>query len=217
MAVKDYFKVLGVAQGASVEEVRKAYRHLSRDNHPDKFTDREEKRKAEGTFADMTEAFNVLTNAERRKAWEEEVRLSASGESSAEREAKGYYKAGLVKLNEGRAAEAVKLFKAALHLDSGPSMYHAGMAKALEKTQAYGEAARSWDEAIKKEPYNAKHYRAAGACLEKAGMAIRARRMYEASLKWEPNDKSALEALARLGAGDKGEKKGFLSSMFKKP
>ena len=86
---------------------------------------------------------------------------------------------------------------------------------ALAKSRSFGEASRHWDEAIKKEPYNAKYYRLAGECMEKAGMTIRARRMYESALKWNPDDAGLMEALGRVGGGT-GQKKGFLSNLFRK-
>ena len=85
---------------------------------------------------------------------------------------------------------------------------------AYEKNSAYGDAVRSWEEAIKREPLNPKYQRFAGLCMEKAGMKIRARRMFESALKWSPDDKVIMEAIARLGGG--AQKKGFLSGLFRK-
>ena len=81
MAVQQHYKILAVPEGASSADVRAAYRKLAKEFHPDRFTTPDEKRRAEATFTQMTEAFNVLTDTEKRKAWEQEVRLAASSES----------------------------------------------------------------------------------------------------------------------------------------
>ncbi len=64
-AVKDPYKTLGVAKKASDEEIKKAYRRLARENHPD--TNQGDKA-AEERFKDVQEAYAILSDPERRKA-----------------------------------------------------------------------------------------------------------------------------------------------------
>ncbi|MHC4427810.1 MAG: DnaJ C-terminal domain-containing protein [Planctomycetota bacterium] len=66
MARTDYYSVLGVERNASAEEIRKAYRSLAREYHPDvnKSAD------AATRFAEVTEAYEVLSDAEKRKAYD---------------------------------------------------------------------------------------------------------------------------------------------------
>ena len=58
MSKRDYYEVLGLSKSASKEEIRKAYRSLSKKFHPDlnKAADAEEK------FKEATEAFEVLSD-----------------------------------------------------------------------------------------------------------------------------------------------------------
>ncbi len=65
---KDYYKVLGVSQGASQDEVRKAYRKLSKQLHPDSGGDEER-------FKEVSAAYDVLGDAEKRKEYDEVRRL----------------------------------------------------------------------------------------------------------------------------------------------
>lgn len=62
MSKRDYYDVLGVSKTATKEEIRKAYRKLSKQYHPDlnKEADAEEK------FKEVTEAFEVLSDEEKR-------------------------------------------------------------------------------------------------------------------------------------------------------
>lgn len=61
---KDFYKVLGVARGASDEEIKKAYRKLAHEHHPDKAGGSEAK------FKEVNEAYQVLGNKEKRAQYD---------------------------------------------------------------------------------------------------------------------------------------------------
>ena len=63
----DYYKTLGVSRDADAAEIRKAYRKLARENHPDRNPD--DPRAAE-TFKAVGEAYGVLSDAEKRSAYD---------------------------------------------------------------------------------------------------------------------------------------------------
>jgi len=65
---KDYYSILGVAKGATHDEVRKAFRQLARQHHPDVAKD---KKTAESKFKEINEAYEVLGDAEKRKRYDE--------------------------------------------------------------------------------------------------------------------------------------------------
>jgi curved DNA-binding protein len=65
---KDYYKVLGVSREASDEEIRKAYRKLARQYHPDLNPG---DKKAEEKFKEINEAHEVLSNKEKRKQYDD--------------------------------------------------------------------------------------------------------------------------------------------------
>lgn len=67
MAVKrDYYEVLGVQRGASQEEIKKAFRRLARQYHPDVNKDPS----AESTFKEVNEAYEVLSDADKRAMYD---------------------------------------------------------------------------------------------------------------------------------------------------
>ena len=68
MAQKDYYKILGVSEGASQEEIKKVYRKLAIKYHPDK--NRGNEKEAEEKFKEVSEAYYVLGDAKRRKEYD---------------------------------------------------------------------------------------------------------------------------------------------------
>lgn len=73
---KDYYKVLGVSSDAKPEEIKKAFRKLARQYHPDQNKHNPE---AEEKFKEISEANSVLSDAEKRKEYDEARRLFGSG------------------------------------------------------------------------------------------------------------------------------------------
>ncbi len=69
MTQKDYYKILGVSENASDDEIKKAYRKLAVKYHPDKVSGAE-KKKAEEKFKEITEAYYVLGDPKRRKEYD---------------------------------------------------------------------------------------------------------------------------------------------------
>ncbi|MGV1005385.1 MAG: DnaJ C-terminal domain-containing protein [Candidatus Nanopelagicales bacterium] len=73
---KDFYKVLAVKKDASDAEIKKAYRALARKHHPDKNPNNAA---AEAKFKEVSEAYDVLSNAKTRKEYDEARELFGPG------------------------------------------------------------------------------------------------------------------------------------------
>ncbi|MFV0256865.1 MAG: molecular chaperone DnaJ [Acidimicrobiales bacterium] len=73
---KDFYKILGVSEDVSEKDLTKAYRKLARQYHPDANPDDP---KAEDRFKEISEAYDVLSDTERRAEYDEVRRFGASG------------------------------------------------------------------------------------------------------------------------------------------
>ena len=65
---RDYYEVLGVSKGASEEEIKKAYRKLAKQNHPDLHPGDKE---AEERFKEINEAYGILSDPEKKSRYDQ--------------------------------------------------------------------------------------------------------------------------------------------------
>ena len=68
MSKRDYYEVLGVSQGASDGDIKKAYRRIAMKHHPDRNPDNKE---AEEKFKEANEAFEVLSDNQKRGRYDQ--------------------------------------------------------------------------------------------------------------------------------------------------
>lgn len=68
MSKRDYYTILGVEKGSSQDDIKKAYRKLALKYHPDRNPDNKE---AEEKFKEATEAYEVLSNTEKRARYDQ--------------------------------------------------------------------------------------------------------------------------------------------------
>ena len=65
---RDYYEVLGLSKSASDSEIKKAYRKLAKENHPDLHPD---DKKAEARFKEVNEAYEVLSDEEKKAKYDQ--------------------------------------------------------------------------------------------------------------------------------------------------
>ncbi len=73
---KDYYKVLAVAKNATAAEIKKAYRKLAQEHHPDA---NEGNKASEDRFKEISAAYDVVGDADKRKSYDQVRDMGASG------------------------------------------------------------------------------------------------------------------------------------------
>ena len=81
MPTKDYYAVLGVGKDATADDVKRAYRTLARKHHPDVASDKSD---AEHRFKDINEAYEVLSDPQKRAQYDRFGTVGAPGSNGAD-------------------------------------------------------------------------------------------------------------------------------------
>jgi len=205
----NYYEILGVDRSASEQEIRDRFRRLARENHPDRYRG-PDKAGAERKFQTLTEAVNVLTNADKRRQHDSEI---ASGLDKATVDftqiAKAYLQKGVKAYKEGNWAAAYENFDlAAKHNAQDAKAFHY-LSLAASRIPAYmRQAVQAVEAAVRLEPMNAVYLKDAGLLCKRAGLNSKAERYLEDALKWDASNVEVQSALAELRTKE-GGKGGF--------
>lgn len=78
---KNYYKILGVARDAGAKEIKKAYRKMALEWHPDKHTDKDEseREQVQKRFHDIAEAYEILSDEETRARYDRGEDVAGAG------------------------------------------------------------------------------------------------------------------------------------------
>jgi curved DNA-binding protein CbpA len=201
--VADHYDILGVARTASSAEIRQAYLRLARQHHPDRFQDPAERARAEQQFQAISEAFNTLSNEERRREYD--AQASRPKLVSSEELAQDAFERARAKLESRDYVAAVDLLNVAIHHRPAEAPYHVALGRILARTvDRVREAAQCFERALELDPRNvAVHVELARLLLDQ-GLKLRARKTLEAARKLAPSNVDVLRLLAEAG-GSAGE------------
>jgi curved DNA-binding protein CbpA len=205
----NYYEILGVDRSASEQEIRDRFRQLARENHPDRYRGTD-KAGAERKFQTLTEAVNVLTNADKRKQHDAEVTGATRGAADFAQVAKAYLAKGVKAYKDGDWRGAYENFDMAVkHNAQDPKGFHY-LALAAARIPAYTrQAVQAIETAVQREPMNPVYLKDAGLLCKRAGLVAKAERYFEETLKWDASNIEAQTALAELRETKEAGKGGF--------
>jgi len=220
---KNYYAVLGVAQGASDEEIRQRFKELARNRHPDRFRD-EEKKQAETSFQELTEAFNVLSDHARRRAHDLDLNQASSrpgpsggagGSADGDKAqlVRTYLARGVQAYKEGNFNAAAESFDRATQVDPRNPQAWYNLAMACSRQERWlSRGVTAIEKACEIEPMKPSYRKLAGRLCVRAGKSDRAAEHYKEALTWGGEDAEVERALDELRSGSK--RRGFFGKVI---
>jgi curved DNA-binding protein CbpA len=194
---RDFYSVLGLPRNATEEQIRQRFRELARVRHPDRFQG-EDKAAAETEFQELTQAFNVLSDPQRRR--QHDLELTRPGAESDPRQlARAYLQRGIKAYKEKNFLEAADNFDRATKADpaSAQTWHHLALA-CSQQANWLPRAVAAIERACELEPMNPSYRKHAGRICALAGQPERAVLHYRLALQWGEDDPAVLRALDDL-------------------
>jgi DnaJ-class molecular chaperone len=196
---RDFYAVLAVPRNATEDQIRRCFRELARTRHPDRFRG-EEKERAEKDFQEITQAFNVLADPERRRLHDLELlRPEEAGASEPRQLSRVYLQRGVKAYKEKSYLEAASNFDQATQYDprNAQAWHHFAQACSQQKNWL-PRAVSAIERACELEPMNSSYLKQAGRICALAGETERAVQYYRKSIQWGGEDAEARRALEEL-------------------
>ncbi len=203
----DHYAVLGLNPTCLQEEIRDAYYYLARRYHPDRFRAgslANMLERIESYFTQVTEAYNTLYDAERRRVYDEQRESGATRAPDAPQDTRYLAQQNFLRarglIERGRRAEAVQYLENAIQLDDGHAPYHLELGRGLSANPRRRQDAETHlKRANELEPARPEGYLALGELYLKTERKPDAIRMFREVLRWEPGHIEAALRLDELG------------------
>lgn len=196
---RDFYTVLAVPRNATEDQIRQRFRELARTRHPDRFHG-VEKERAEKEFQEITQAFNVLVDPERRRRHDTElVRPEESTANDPRQLFRVYLQRGVKAYKEKSYLEAASNFDLATQADpkNGQAWHH--LAQACSQQRNFlPRAVDAIERACQLEPMNPSYLKQAGRICALAGQTEKAVQYYRKALQWGGDDEDIRQALESL-------------------
>lgn len=199
---EDYYVILGVPANATTKQVRTRFLELARERHPDRVQG-EEKAEAEASFQRLTEAFNVLSDPERRRRYDADRAAGPKqAEAHTEQVAKAYLQRGLQAYRERDYRSALENFdQATKHGAKDPrAWYHLALTLGQDR-RALPRARAAILKACELRPMDADYWKAAGKLFADSGMTEQAETYLKRAKEWGGDVQEVEEALTALKSG----------------
>lgn len=199
---ENYYTILGVPSNATTKQIRERFLQLAREQHPDRYTE-EGKEEAEAQFQEVTQAYNVLVDPNRRRQYDQELeqRKAGSDAAVAGQAARVYVKRGVEAYKKKNYQQAVELFERATQESPEDAQAWYYLARTLNHRSAWlSRALASAARSCELDSMNATYLKLAGELASQAGMTTRAERYLQNALTFggeDPDVQLALEQVRR--------------------
>lgn len=215
---ENLFSILNITSDATSEDIRSAYKKLVKEVHPDRFTDKTEKVKAEEAFKRLGVAFNTLRDPLQRKDYERVVERFAPSYSSPSRSSPPPSSPPRPTSPSSRPTQsprpaapgqdpAVAKQREQARLEQAEKHYQTG--REFERKNMMEDAIKEYQEAIRIKNEVAKYHSQLGLALDKKGWSGYAQAEFKVSLHFDPTDKLALKHYKPTAGASQAKGTGF--------
>lgn len=211
----DFYAVLGVPRNATADQIKERFLQLTREKHPDRFRGAE-KQRAELAFQEITQAFNTLSNAERRRAHDLGLARPTANRSDPGDVARVYLQRGVKAYKAKNFIEAADNFTRATEADTNNALaWHHLARTCLHQDRWLPRAVVAVARACELEPMKPEYFKLAGLVFTRANEPEKAIQYYKQAIRWGGEDSEIRAALDSLEGGDK-KRKSLLGGIFGK-
>lgn len=212
---QDFYAVLGLSRNVSAERIRSRFLELVRTRHPDRFQG-EQKVEAEREFQVITQAFNVLSDPQRRRRHDQELNRPETGSRKADKEQvlRVYLQRGVKAYRAKQYREAAENFDRATKQapDDARAWHH--LARALAHQPRYlTKAAAAIRRACELDPMSTDYLKVAGRIHAQAEMNELALQFYQRAQQWGADDPEIEEQIEALGKAAGKRKSGLFGKV----
>jgi curved DNA-binding protein CbpA len=195
---RDFYAILAVPKNATGDQIRQRFRELARERHPDRFLG-DQKLTAETAFQEITQAFNVLSDPERRRQHDNELVRPQESPSDPKQVARTYLARGVRAYRERNLVEAADNFDRATISDPSNGQAWYNLAVTCSQNSVWlSRAVTAIERACELEPMNGGYWKHAGRILALAGRPDRALEHYRKAVEWGENDAAVQQAIGEL-------------------
>lgn len=214
LAEMDYYQVLEVDSGTTLDEIKRSYFQLARKFHPDLF-DRglpeNFKQKIDEVFDYITKAYHTLTDEQAKADYDKNKDKPKPKEGDVRNDTKRAevkFRQGKTLYDQTRFEEASILLQEAIRLDAHKSQYYLLLAMTQSKIKHLQQkAVKNFKKAIELEPWSPDAYLGLGSLYRREGMPTMALKFLKKASQVDPDHPGVRKEMAELEG--KKEKKGL--------
>ena len=207
----DFYGVLGVSRNATTEQIKDRFLQLTRERHPDRFHGAE-KQRAELAFQSITQAFNVLSNPERRRQHDLELSRPAAHKTDPGEVGRVFMQRGVKAYKGKNFSEAADNFSRATEAEPSNALaWHHLARTCMQEERWLQRATAAVSRACELEPMKAEYHKLAGQIFLRAGERDKAANYFRQAIRWGGEDAEIRAALDTLEGKRKG---GLLGGLF---